>query len=45
MKNVETIRAEDGTVSLTSSRRDLKLDKFTTYVLAAGALLPEERKK
>ncbi len=45
MKDIESARGEDGAISLTSTRRDLKLDKFTTYVLAAGDLLPEARKK
>ena len=40
MKNVESARSSDGAVTLTSKRLNLKLDKITTYVLAAGDLLP-----
>jgi hypothetical protein len=36
MKNVESTRNDDGTVTLTSKRSNIKLDKTTTYVLAAG---------
>jgi hypothetical protein len=40
MKNVESMRNSDGAVTLTSGRFNIKLDKVTTYVLAAGDLLP-----
>jgi len=40
MKNVESTRNSDGAVTLTSKRFNIKLDKQTTYVLAAGDLLP-----
>ena len=40
MKNVESMRGRDQSVTLTSARSNIKLDKFTTYVLAAGDLLP-----
>ncbi|MGA2235665.1 MAG: hypothetical protein ABSG23_09340 [Terriglobales bacterium] len=40
MKNVESTRNGDGAVTLTSKRSNIKLDKQTTYVLAAGDLLP-----
>lgn len=41
MKNVVSTRNSDGTVTLTSKRSTLKLDKQTTYVLAADSpLLP-----
>jgi hypothetical protein len=40
MKNVESLRNTDGAVFLTSQRSNIKLDKFTTYVLAASDLLP-----
>jgi len=40
MKNVDSTRNSDGAVTLTSSRFNIKLDKQTTYVLAAGDLLP-----
>jgi hypothetical protein len=36
MKNVEFTRNGDGVVTLTSKRSSIKLDKTTTYVLAAG---------
>ena len=38
MKNVESTRASDGAVTLTSKRSNIKLDKQTTYVLATGDL-------
>jgi hypothetical protein len=38
MKNVESMRNPDGAVTLTSKRLNIKLDKQTTYVLAAGDL-------
>jgi hypothetical protein len=40
MKNVESTRNSEGAVTLTSKRFNIKLDKTTTYVLAAGDLLP-----
>jgi len=40
MKNVESRRNSGGAVTLTSERFNIKLDKVTTYVLAAGDLLP-----
>jgi hypothetical protein len=40
MKNVDSTRNSDGAVTLTSTRFNIKLDKQTTYVLAAGDLLP-----
>jgi hypothetical protein len=39
MKDVELVRNGDGAVTLTSKRSNLKMDKSTTYVLAAGDLL------
>jgi hypothetical protein len=38
MKDVESVRAADGTIALTSTRTNIKLDKTTTYVLATGDL-------
>jgi hypothetical protein len=38
MKNVESSRNSDGAVTLTSKQSNIKLDKTTTYVLAAGDL-------
>jgi hypothetical protein len=40
MKNLESTRNSDGTVTLTSAHANIKLDKLTTYVLAPGDLLP-----
>jgi hypothetical protein len=40
LKNVESTRNSDGVVILTSEHSNLKLDKGTTYVLAAAGLLP-----
>jgi len=40
MKNVESTRSSEGAVILTSQHSNIKLDKSTTYVLAAGDLLP-----
>jgi hypothetical protein len=39
MKNVESARNGDGAVTLTSKVSNIKLDKTTTYVFAAGDLL------
>ena len=38
MKNAESTRNSDGSLTLTSTRSDIKLDKTTTYVFAAGDL-------
>jgi hypothetical protein len=40
MKNVEVSLDSDGVIILASKHSNLKLDKFTTYVLANGELLP-----
>jgi hypothetical protein len=40
MKGVESTRNSAGAVTLTSKHSNIKLDKTTTYVLAAGDLLP-----
>jgi len=39
MKNVESIRNSDGSLTLTSKRSNLKIDKLTTYVLAQDDLM------
>ncbi len=39
MKNVESTRDSEGAVILTSERSDIKLDRETTYVLAADGLV------
>jgi hypothetical protein len=39
MKNVQTDRSNDGTITLVSSHLNIKLDKMTTYVLASTDLL------
>ena len=41
MRDVELKRADDGAIVL-SSKKGLKLDKNTTYVLASGNLLPQK---
>ncbi len=41
MPDVESKRGDDGSIVLTS-KKGLKLDKNTTYVLAAGNLLPQK---
>lgn len=38
MKDVESSRADDGTITLSSKRSNLKFDKITTYVLAAASV-------
>jgi hypothetical protein len=38
MKDVESTRARDGAVRLTSRHSNIKLDKSTTYVFAGGGL-------
>jgi hypothetical protein len=40
MKNVESLRNPDGTVTLVCKRSNIKIDKRTTYVLAADGPLP-----
>jgi hypothetical protein len=39
MKDVESTRAIDGAVTLTSKRSNIKLGKTTTYVFATGDLI------
>ena len=39
MKDVNSFRNDDGSIAITSKRSNLKLDKFTTYVIATGNLL------
>lgn len=39
MKDIESERASDGTMSISSSRMNIKLDRSTTYVLATGDLV------
>ena len=38
MKDVDSATADDGTITISSTRSNLKLDKSTTYVLATGNL-------
>ena len=40
MKDVESARESDGTLVISSSHLNLKLDRATTYVLAPGPLTP-----
>jgi hypothetical protein len=42
MKDVESDRASDGTVSIRSTRLNIKLDRSTTYVLATGDLVADK---
>jgi hypothetical protein len=42
MKNVESTRNNDGAVAITCKRSNIKLDRLTLYVLAAGDLLPSK---
>jgi len=42
MKNVESERASDGAVSLACKHSNIKLYRLTTYVLAAGDLMPSK---
>ena len=39
MKNVESTRNSDGTMTLTSKSFNIKIDKVTAYVVATGDLL------
>lgn len=39
IKNLESTRNTDGSVTLTSTHTNIKLDRLTTYVLATGDLL------
>jgi hypothetical protein len=43
MKNVDSLRANDGGIVITSNRADIKIDKTTIYVLTAGELLPTNK--
>ena len=40
MKNMECLRSSEGAVIITSTHSNIKIDKSTTYVLAASELLP-----
>jgi len=40
MKNVMSMHADDGTLAITSSHSNIKLDKLTTYVFAASDWTP-----
>lgn len=40
LKHVESARSDDGIVTLSSSSQNIKIDRLTTYVLAASDLLP-----
>ena len=42
MQDVESKRADDGSILLIAKKTSLKLDKSTTYVFAAGNLLPQK---
>jgi hypothetical protein len=42
LENIESTSQSDGTVTLTSTHMNIKLDKVTTYVLASGDLMPRK---
>lgn len=42
MKDVASARNTDGSVAITCTRSNIKLDKVTSYVLAAGELVPSK---
>jgi len=42
MKDVETERSTDGTVSLTSKKSNVKLERYTTYVLSASEVMAQK---
>lgn len=42
MKDVEAARGSDGTIALTSKRSNLKLERYTTYVVSAGETVPQK---
>jgi hypothetical protein len=44
MKDVDSVRKEDGSLEIVSSNTNIKLDKLTTYVLAADDLVPAVKK-
>jgi hypothetical protein len=43
MKDVDSMYLDDGTLALTSTRFNIKIDKSTTYVLATGDLSPQSK--
>jgi hypothetical protein len=45
MKNVEALRRYDAGVTITSKTLNIKINKWTTYVLAASDLLPDDRQE
>jgi hypothetical protein len=42
MKDVVSVRSDNGTLTLISNRNNIKLDKLTTYVFATSDLLPKK---
>jgi len=40
IKDVEVVLGSDGTIALTSKRSNLKLERYTTYVVSAGDTVP-----
>jgi hypothetical protein len=44
MKDVDSVRKVDGGLAIVSAHSNLKLDKLTTYVLAADDVLPATKK-
>jgi hypothetical protein len=43
MKDIDSVHLNDGTLAITSSRLNIKLDKATTYVLATANLMPAKK--
>jgi len=42
MKDVQIGRSSDGTIVLVSKHSNIKLERYTTYVLSAGDLIPQK---
>ena len=42
MKKIDSVNDSEGAIILTSTHSNIKLDKSTTYVLAATDLLPSK---
>jgi hypothetical protein len=42
LKHIESARSDDGVVTLSSSSKDIKIDRLTTYVLATSDSLPTD---
>jgi hypothetical protein len=42
MKDVEAQRTSDGMIVLTSKRSNIKLERYTTYIVSAGETVPQK---